>query len=476
MSIRLRLALWYGGLYSLVLLVVTLISYAFHTRGHFDDLDRALITSAAHGAAEVASAEQPIHLTAGTGGLEIGLRLYAPDGVLLESLPAVRDLPPIDPLEALQHPAGPPFDALVGFVPPLVQPSPDPGRGAFGLLADSRQRWRTYVLPVNRGGALVAYIEVLGPLGRLDASLRAFRFALIAIVIVALILGFVGGWATAGAVLRPVSRMVQGANAISTSRDFSRRVETPAQHDEIGELAATLNEMLASLEGAYRAEQRFVSDASHELRAPLTAIQANLELLERRPDMSAEERMEAIHEASREAHRLARLVADLLALARADAGLSLARQPVELESIVLDAVEEARHLTTGQQLKLGWLDAVQVAGNADRLKQLVLILLDNAIKYTPPGGQISVDLTQDATVIRLLVADSGVGIPAEALPHVFERFYRADPARARDPGGTGLGLPIARWIVEQHKGQISLTSTPGQGTTATVLLPRVPQS
>jgi two-component system OmpR family sensor kinase len=214
-----------------------------------------------------------------------------------------------------------------------------------------------------------------------------------------------------------------------------------------------------------------VADASHELRAPLTSIQGNLEILERQANLPGEERMEAIGEASREAHRLARLVADLLALARADAGVPLRQEPVEMDRVLMDSVAEARHLTHGQRLEVEHLEPAVVAGDPDRLKQLVLILLDNAIKYTPPDGRVTVRLQQNGTGIEVSVRDTGIGIPREDLPRVFDRFYRADPARSRDPGGTGLGLSIARWIAEQHGGAISLDSHPGKGTTAIVRLP-----
>ncbi len=229
--------------------------------------------------------------------------------------------------------------------------------------------------------------------------------------------------------------------------------------------------MLASIEVAYRAQQRFISDASHELRAPLTAIQGNLELLRRHRAMPEAEREEALTEVERESTRLSRLVADLLVLARADAGVSLKCCPVDLDAVVLEAYREARHLSQGQTLTLDPFEPAGVEGDEDRLKQLLLILLDNAFKYTPATGRVTLGLHRRETDVEIVVRDTGVGIAPEDLPLVFERFYRADPARSRDPGGTGLGLPIAQWIVEQHDGTITLESELGQGTTATVLLP-----
>jgi signal transduction histidine kinase len=279
----------------------------------------------------------------------------------------------------------------------------------------------------------------------------------------------------AGRALSPVATLTERAGFIARSRDFSERVPVGNKQDELGRLAATFNEMLAALERAYRAEKRFVSDASHELRAPLTAIQGNLELLERHPDAPAADREEAVGEASREARRLSQLVADLLALARADTGSTVRRQKVELDRIVLEALTTARHLSRGQGVELARLEPAVVEGDPDRLKELFLILLDNAIKYTSAGERVILNLRRHDGSAEVTVRDMGVGISPEDLPRVFERFYRADPARTRDPGGTGLGLPIARWIAEAHGGEIQLHSEPGQGTTVTVRFPLLQQ-
>jgi signal transduction histidine kinase len=168
---------------------------------------------------------------------------------------------------------------------------------------------------------------------------------------------------------------------------------------------------------------------------------------------------------------LARLVNELLTLARADAGQAIERRPVELDEIVLRAVAEMRALPRGERLVVDAAEPVEVSGDSDRLKQLVMILLDNALKYTPDEGGVRVRLTRSGEDGVLEVADDGMGIPKNAMPHIFDRFYRADPARGRDPGGSGLGLAIARWIVEQHAGRIDAESTEGQGTVVAVRLP-----
>ncbi|HEU5318635.1 MAG TPA: HAMP domain-containing sensor histidine kinase [Chloroflexota bacterium] len=281
------------------------------------------------------------------------------------------------------------------------------------------------------------------------------------------------GWLMAGEALRPVSTLTEAAAEIARSRGFDRRVPPTPDRGELGQLTATFNAMLASLERAYEAEKRFVSDASHELRAPLTAIQANLDLLERRPDVDAAEREEAVREAAREARRLGQLVSELLALARADAGVPLRTEQVELDRVVLETVAAARHLTNGHELRVERIEPAVVDGDPARLKQLLLILLDNAAKYTPGSGRVSVAMDRRDGQVCVTVRDTGPGIPADELPRVFERFYRVDAARTRDPGGTGLGLPIARWIAEQHGGAVALESVVGEGTTAVVRLPLI---
>jgi two-component system, OmpR family, sensor kinase len=476
MSLHLRLALWYGALTGLVVLVVSLLTYAAHTRGHYDDVDYTLQTTGEHMAEEFnAGASLP---QAPPGGLAVtsqslAVRIYDPSGQVAAESAAAAEAPAVDPLAVLAAPSGPAFDPVAALGPPMT--ALNPGLGAFGLVtAPDGARWRIYVLPFHEGTGSGHTLVIATSLAHLDSSIAQFRWLVAVFVVLASALTLLAGWLLASRALRPVAALTDTAGEIERLRGFNRRVPVGRAHDELGKLATTFNNMLASLEQAYRAQQRFVSDASHELRAPLTAIQGNLDLLKRVPDMPPDQRQEAVEEASREAHRLARLVADLLALARADAGgggVAARHEPVELDRVLLEALGDARHLTRGQRLSVADLEPTQVVGNADRLKQLFLILLDNAIKYTPPDGNVSAALRRNGAAVVAEVRDNGIGITGEALPYVFDRFYRADPARSRDPGGTGLGLPIARWIAEEHSGSIKLDSAPGVGTTVTLRLP-----
>jgi PAS domain S-box-containing protein len=226
------------------------------------------------------------------------------------------------------------------------------------------------------------------------------------------------------------------------------------------------------------AQRRFVSDAAHELRAPLTSIRGNLELLLRHPNLAGEEREEMIRDAEREASRLSRLITDLLALARGDNEHRSEHAPLRLDRLVEEALRSARHLGVAHTLTWDALPSVGVSGDRDRLTQLVLVMLENAFKYTPAPGAVHVSLTVNGDTACLRVRDNGPGIAAADLERVFERFYRADKSRTpgRDPGGTGLGLPIARQIAHAHGGSVHLESEVGMGTTAVVCLPVVKEA
>jgi len=476
LSIQMRSAIGCVLLCDLVLLIVGVSVYAFHARGLYDNLDRTLVTSVEHAEAEITiSLDNNPQLSKASDKLDVVLRLYDPNGNFYEATTLASNLPPpANPPKSLTAPAVPAYDVLASFAPPLTDLPAAVYEGAFGLLASNGQRWRTYFEPIRSGTTIVGYIEAITSLGRVDDSIKAIQELFWATGLFGMFIALGGSLLVSAQTLRPIGKMGRTAQLIALSHDFSQRIETPRRLDELGHLAVTFNNMLKSLEEAYCTQQRFIADASHELRAPLTAIQGNLELLHRQQNvMTATDKAEALTEASRETARLARLVSDLLVLARADAGVNLTRQSVSLDEVVLEIFNQARHLARGQRFVLKPFEPISIAGDEDRLKQLLLILLDNALKYTPPEGQVTLGLKRldKAKEAQITVSDTGVGISATDLPHVFERFYQADPARSRDPGGTGLGLPIAKWITEQHGGRIEISSEPGKGTTIVVCLP-----
>jgi two-component system, chemotaxis family, CheB/CheR fusion protein len=232
-----------------------------------------------------------------------------------------------------------------------------------------------------------------------------------------------------------------------------------------------VEETQAQLRVLAESQRRFLADAAHELRAPLAVIQGNLEVLERFPNLPADDRAEAVTDSAREAARLGRLANDLLALARGDAGDGLQLEPLELAPILEETLREAEKLAAGRHLEPGLLEPCKILGNRDKLKQLALILLDNALKYTPDGGLVTLELQRQDTHAEFRIVNTGPAISPEDLEHVFERFYRTDASRSRQTGGTGLGLPIARWIAGQHGGTVKLMSETGVGTTVIVRLP-----
>lgn len=466
-SLRLRLALWYCALTAAVVLLICSYAYAVHSRTHYDELDLTLQRTARPLAGALAAATtdaeraQVLH-GAQRLGMEVSWRDSEGRAPRFAGGPAGPDRGSLGVVSAgATHPPGASADR------PALGPMPKP---MFAVTTDARgMRWRALVVPVKNVEPF-RLVSAL-PLDHLDASVRRFGRLMILMAVVGCALAFAAGWLIAGRALRPVTVLTDTARAIARSRVFSGRVPASRAQDELGRLATTFNEMLASLEEAYAAQQRFVSDASHELRAPITVIQANLDLLRRHPAMPPVEREQTVAEAFGETARLARLVSDLLALARADAGVAIRRESVELDRVLMEVLGEARHLVQGQRLGITAVEPVLVEGDPDRLRQLLLIPIDNAIRYTPPGGRITVRLERRDDAAEIRIDDTGIGIPERDLPRVFDRFYRADPARTRDPGGTGLGLGIARWIAERHGGAITLTSTPGQGTSARILLP-----
>jgi heavy metal sensor kinase len=315
-------------------------------------------------------------------------------------------------------------------------------------------------------------VVLLAPLEEVSQELRLLLSALVLAVPVAL-LGL-GGWSylMARAALAPMERLRRSTEEITAAR-LDRRLPVVHANDELGRLSRTINAMIARLERSFREIRRFTADASHELRTPLTILRTQAEVaLDKH--LSPAEHRDLLGGILEECERLTRLIEQLLALAREDAGAgATAFQPIDLSSLIEQVVEDMRPLAEARGLAL--LVAVDgrlsIAGEESRLRQVFYNLLDNAIKYTPEGGAIAVRAQWADRSAVVTVRDTGIGIPPEHLPHVFDRFYRVDKARSREQGGTGLGLSIARGIIEAHRGSIALASAPDRGTTCTVTLP-----
>jgi len=312
-------------------------------------------------------------------------------------------------------------------------------------------------------------IQVARPMTSYYETLQTLRDILAVSTVVVTLLAFVIGYVLAGAALRPINRLRQTAQAIGSERDFSRRVKYDGPPDEVGRLAMTFNDMLAALQSAYQTQRRFVADASHELRTPLTTIRGNLGLMQLEPPIGEEDRRAVMNDMVDESDRMIRLVNDLLMLARADAGRVPASEPVEVGPLVEDVYRQALLLAPSLVVERGASPSVSVTADRDALKQALLTLVDNAVKFTPPGGTVRLGVEAESGQASISVSDTGPGILADALPHIFERFYQADTARTGQ--GTGLGLAIAHTLVEAMGGAIAVESEPGRGSTFTITLP-----
>lgn len=335
---------------------------------------------------------------------------------------------------------------------------------------------RVLSVPLQVNGRPVGLMQVGSSLSLVDATQRAMLVVLVVTALVSMLLGGLGAWFTTGRTLAPLEMVTQAAMHITRADDLSRRIPfTGPATDEVSLLIITFNETMARLENLFTSQRRFLADVSHELRTPLTVIKGNVALL-RRMGAADEESLVSIED---EVDRLTRLVGDLLLLAQAESGkMPLDLHPVELDTILLEVFQQMRVLA-GERLHLHIteIDQVQVVGDRDRLKQVLLNLVGNSIKYTPSGGTVNLSLSKTDEQARLIVQDTGPGIPAEDLPHIFERFYRAEKARtrSREGSGFGLGLSIAYWIVRNHNGRIEVDSKEGQGTAFCVWLPLVKQ-
>jgi signal transduction histidine kinase len=288
----------------------------------------------------------------------------------------------------------------------------------------------------------------------------------------AIIAAGLAAWFSTRQALHALDNVTKTALQITSADDLSRRIPyTGSPHDEVGQLVAAFNQTLSRLENLFSTQRRFLADVGHELRTPLTVIKGNVGLMRKIKDFD-EESLDTIDD---EVDRLTRMVGDLLLLAQAESGkIPLAHELVELDTLLLEVLNQLQVLTHDRiKLNLGNIDQVLVCGDRDRLKQVIVNLVGNAINYTPKGGEIVVGLGKVTDRAQLTVTDNGPGIPPEDLPHIFERFYRGEKSRTRqkDGKGFGLGLSIAYWIVRNHGGRIEVTSTLGQGTTFCVWLP-----
>lgn len=461
-SIRARLTLWYTGLLSVTVLLLGGLAYGLLGYSLAHDVDAAL-----QGVAQVL-AERP---ATGDG---------APVPTDIDTLfHQFFGFSPWDRYVQRRQPWG---DRNLQMSAPRPGPLPLSGnalsRAAQGLATFETVAGlgaypvRLLTRPVFAGGRPSSLLQVGMSLESVSVARRRFLLVMAAVLPLALLLAGGGGWLLARRALEPVAQMTETARRISAEQ-LSARLESTGTDDELDRLATTLNDMLSRLDAAFHQVRQFSADASHELQTPLTILRGELEVALRAP-RSPEEYRRVLTSALEECERLADLVDGLLLLARADAGvLRMERQPVDLAELVEEVCTQVCLLAETHAITLdcGLLEPLTVEGDLVHLRRLLVNLVDNGIKYTPSGGQVTVTLQRQGAWAALSVSDTGIGLAPEEQEHIFHRFYRALNPLVQHAGGAGLGLCLVDSIAQAHGGHIHVESAPGRGSTFTVLLP-----
>ncbi|MGH2471220.1 MAG: ATP-binding protein [Candidatus Limnocylindria bacterium] len=471
MPIRRQLALYGTTVAAAGMFVFILLLSGLGANGVREDQDRnlAAIADAAAAALErgaAATANRPLVVIDLGASTEPFLLVLSADGTVRYASGLLAGAPPRIPAAVVVE-ANERGRSVATVSAEGVGPRADAEPPALRVVA---RKWAS----ASDSGLVVAGQSTAFP----NNQIAGFRTFLVIAAIVTLIVVAIVSWLVAGRAVRPLVTLAQTTEAIGTTGDLTRRLALGRSRDEVGRLTTSFNAMLERLQSAQSdlaaalaAQQRFVADASHELRTPLSTIRTNAEFLRERPDAAADDRAAAIADVVSAAERMSRLVDGLLVLARVDAGVAVERRPVDLRAV---AAEEARRVrppgrardeTQGVQVTAQ--GSALVSGDPEALGRAIRILLDNAFRHG--SAPIGITITNHDGRIRLEVRDAGPGLPPGSAERVFERFYRADPARSGE--GTGLGLSIARAIVQAHGGAIRATTADGGGAVLTIELP-----
>ncbi len=459
-SIRVRLTIWYGCGLALIMILFASALYLVMSRALEDQIDRSLEDAAMAAARsleehrfgpfllldDLAQAFPELAL------LDKFFQIFGPQGqITLQSANiSTRNIPLSE--SAMQA-------ALKG----------EATSESVRLQGEISIRLLSY--PIRHGETLVNILRVGTSLRPVEEMLNRLVFVLLIGSPLAVIVSMLGGWFLAGRALRPVDTITLAAQRIAAG-DLTQRIHTTSA-DEIGRLASTFNDMIARLEASIRQIRQFSADASHELRTPLTITKGETELALRK-ERTPEVYREVLESNLEEIDRMSRIVDELLFLSRADLGeIKIAREPVQLDQLVQEIQHQAIVLGKNREVEtiLGTLEPTEVVGDEWRLRELLLNIIDNAIKYSQEKGTVEIGLEHINGMAKISVQDNGIGISPDEQKLVFDRFFRSDTARAHAQKGTGLGLAICKWIAETHQGQIQIESTPGQGSRFTIFLP-----
>ncbi len=455
LPLRLRLTLWYLSSLAVILLLFGLLLYAQVQRGLLAQVDTGLQLAAAQARANVATrngdlAFQNPDSSPALARLreDIAIRLLSENGTVWDSLSRAAEAP--------------------------VR-APTPGYASY---TDGDDSWRVYNEHLDLPGMSAGgWLQVTQALESMEQTLFLLRLQLLWGVPLALLLAGAGGYFIASRALLPIDRITRTAQGINAS-DLSRRIDYTGPPDELGRLAATFDEMLNRLQSSFDRERRFTADAAHELRTPLTALKGAIGVTLSQPRGPAEY-SDSLQEMEGQVDRLIRLSHDLLFMARLDQGKVQRREdPIALDDLLTAVVDQVRPLAEAKSITLLGSDAqgLTVTGDMDLMIRLFLNLLDNAIKFTPAGGRVSMEAERSNTEVTIAIRDTGPGIPTEHRAHLFERFYRVggDRSRPDGQGGAGLGLAIAYEIARAHGGTLRVHSTLGEGTAFLLTLPLFP--
>lgn len=464
MPLRLRLTLWYGSALALILIIFSTVLYTVTERGLRDRVDQSLEETATaavrsleeRGFLPLIDEDQLMNQFPELARIDKFFQIFSSSGTITIRSPNIK-----------QHEVPLSRTALeVAFTgKSTLESAKYPNEPPLRLIS----------VPIIYRGTLLYIVQVGTSMDSVEQTLHRLLLILLITMPVALMVSLAGGWFLAGRALRPVDTITVAAQRIAGG-DLTQRLTVPPSSDEIGRLAATFNNMIARLDTSFRQIRQFSSDASHELRTPLTVMKGEAELALRRP-RPTEDYQTVLLSNLEEIDRMSRIVDELLFLSRADMGeIKMEHKAIQLELLVEDIQRQASLLGQEWNIRviLGKVTPATVLGDDLRLRELLLNLVDNAVKYSRPGGKVEIRLQTEGPLVKVSVIDEGIGITPEAHKQIFDRFYRTDEARAHTKKGTGLGLSISAWIAEAHQGRIEVQSEPGKGSTFTLILPLAP--